>query len=740
MALELGLDVGHTFVRLAVHRPSGEVEPVAAPDGAKQTPCLAAYVDRRWHFGAEALRLSTEHPDSVARDVLDRLRRDSSVAVGGAAEPAAAVVTPLLGGVLGAAAGHPVTVAYPADWEVSAAARLAACVEVLGCPATVVPADLLAVLATEPAPDAAERVLVLDLGGETFQASLIQIEAGELRQVAVAARQHLAGAAFTSHLVEFLASGAAEELGYDLRHERALMTTVRARAEAAKIQLGRAAMAEVDLGYIVAPDGERLHLELTVSADDFHDMIQSSIAEALEAAREVVRGAQPTHLLLVGGSCQVPFVRRQFEAAFGQAQPLAGRPTQQVALGAARHAGGTPLRLVWGTEAAPPPVPAPAPAPSTQPAASPAPAAPLPPPTAAPPRNSVATALPEVGPGQTLQLTLRVSPEGVATFDVTLSGERTAAAPPMVAPAAPSPPAVVSRGLAERWVGRELIESGSTGTTYWAKDAITSRVVRIRAFDRDNDQARSAFLNNLQLLGLSHSNVAQILDFGADEQQLLAVLEWDDWPTLRDATGSGDGRSAQPVEWAVQVMRLAAAGVAAMHERRLCHRNLKPTNILVEPTMLDVRVTGADQATVVRTGEVLTDTVGTLSYMAPEVLARRADLRADVYALGVVLFELLTGHLPFAGANQRELLEAIRSHPTPTASHFNPNLPPSMDALLGRLLARDPQQRPVDATALLAELEALTIEPEPAGSGKLMDADRPADGWRKPVDEWEVER
>ncbi|MBI5833268.1 MAG: Hsp70 family protein [Armatimonadetes bacterium] len=803
MDLWVGLDLGHTFTRLAWRQPNGTLELVSDIEGCRHIPTMAAADAGGLVYGQSAARLIATKPDAVVRDLLHRFARDSYVSLPSGAVHASELLRGLLQHCrvsLKSALGHPVksaAVAVPPRWTDAVIERLVACGAEAGLDLTPIDSPLAAVLAcgfARPTPEP-RRVLVLDMGGEQFNVSLVNAESGRLERIALSQRDHIAGHAFTNHIVDFVCSRASQDSGFDLRHEKWLMAELPQRAEAAKLELGRVAWSMIDFRDLERPGGgDPVDVEVGVLTEDFESMIESSVAEAMEAAREVIRAGHPTDLLLVGGSCQIPFVQRHFETSFPRVPLLQASPTEQTAFGAAIYASRPPVQV--GALAAPPPPPPVATASVAPPAVrlelpwrevqvtetrlelarhawlrveTPLPTLstaqggplhlrlvdPLPEtvelrlwveqPGAAPRELWQSVPVPPgAKAGDALTLALNVDAAGVLGLTVTaadgpprLADGWTAPPAPREAPVPTAAAVTVTGGGASRWAGRELVERGNSVEVHRATDTLTGRHVLVKTFADASDVGRSLFLGSLNVLGIDHPNLARLLDFGSAEGGWYVVNEWDEWVTLRDAAGTPEQRHPHPANWCLEVVRQACAGVAALHERRVCHRNLKPSNILVRSIGPDVRVTDFEHAASVRGRECLTDVVGTLPYMAREVIERQTDLRSDVYALGVILFELLTGYQPFAATGQRELMEAIRHHPTPVPSHFNPNLPAFVDRLLLRLLDKDPDQRPRDAGELLAELSELKFDDDPVSAETMRGDGGEELHWQKPEDMWD---
>ncbi|SDO78623.1 serine/threonine protein kinase [Klenkia soli] len=266
--------------------------------------------------------------------------------------------------------------------------------------------------------------------------------------------------------------------------------------------------------------------------------------------------------------------------------------------------------------------------------------------------------------------------------------------------------------LEGRYRLEERIARGGMSTVYAATDLRLHREVAVKVMvehlardpafvDRFIREARAAAM-------LSHPNVVGVSDQGSDQGLVYLVMELVRGRTLRDLL---QARGRLTVGEAFAVLEPVLAGLTAAHRAGIVHRDIKPENVLISTTG-QVKVADFGLARAVagtghtsHTGGVL---IGTVAYLSPEQLERgRSDARSDVYAAGVVLYELLTGHPPYAGDTPLAVAYQHVHHDVPAPSLETPSVPWQVDELVGRTTRRDPGARPLDAGAFLAEIEDL---------------------------------
>lgn len=249
------------------------------------------------------------------------------------------------------------------------------------------------------------------------------------------------------------------------------------------------------------------------------------------------------------------------------------------------------------------------------------------------------------------------------------------------------------------------IAVGGMATVYRAMDTRLDRVLALKvmhpALATDASFVERFIREAKSVARLAHPNVVAVFDQGAQGAYVYLAMEYVAGCTLRDVLRE---RGALRPRAALDIMEPVLAALGAAHRAGFVHRDMKPENVLIGD---DGRVKVADFGLVRAVGTVTESTgslLGTVSYLAPEQIEHgTADTRADVYACGVVLYEMLTGGKPHTGDTPAQVIYQHLNEDVPAPSAVVPGLPVELDALVASATARNPEVRPQDAVVLLAE-------------------------------------
>lgn len=254
-----------------------------------------------------------------------------------------------------------------------------------------------------------------------------------------------------------------------------------------------------------------------------------------------------------------------------------------------------------------------------------------------------------------------------------------------------------------------LLGTGGMGAVYRVQCLKTDRIFALKLLKSDSVKIHRFGHEFRAVKALDHPGIVKVYEWGMFASRPYFVMDYIDGLPLDHLWQPGSELRAHRdahQRFALIVLKVAES-LEFVHERRLIHRDIKPANILVDktgqPRLMDF---GLAITTGVLEGEVTEGTIaGSLSYMCPEqMLGQELDVRADLYSLGITLFEVLTGRLPFVTDNPRELIQLHLAVDPPSVRSLNPEIPAVWDMLIGKLTAKSPRDRYQSAAAFAREL------------------------------------
>ncbi|GAB4321510.1 MAG: hypothetical protein Kow00117_10690 [Phototrophicales bacterium] len=276
--------------------------------------------------------------------------------------------------------------------------------------------------------------------------------------------------------------------------------------------------------------------------------------------------------------------------------------------------------------------------------------------------------------------------------------------------------------LVNRTVGnyviREVIAEGGMATVYRAYDKYRGVDVAFKALHqeltRDRDIVKRFERETQIIRALNHQHIVPLYDAGRIDDQLYMTMRLMDGGTLIDRLKAA--RAPLPINQVIRWLSQLASALDYAHSRGVVHRDIKPGNILMDRAenvyLADfgvARIAGRSQITVV--GVTMP---GTIHYMSPEQVAGKADIdgRSDVYSLGILAYVLLTLRYPYDSAHEQQIGIMHMSAPIPRVTEVMPMLPPQIDAIIARALAKIPSQRYSTAGAFIADFVRVFMDPK----------------------------
>jgi serine/threonine protein kinase len=294
---------------------------------------------------------------------------------------------------------------------------------------------------------------------------------------------------------------------------------------------------------------------------------------------------------------------------------------------------------------------------------------------------------------------------------------------------------LVGRTIAEKYHVKALIGIGGMGVVYNAQHLTLDRRVAIKILQPNialkNLHTLDLFQKEAKLAArLFHENIISILDAGRTADDIAyMVMEWLDGRTLEEELRASGPLS---IERAGKILRQIVAALKEAHAQHIIHRDLKPANIMLirrsaEQDVVKVLDFGIAKLADDTLGAAVSQVMGTPHYASPEQLqvGLQIDGRSDVYSLGIMLYEMLTGKLPFNASSFQGLVRLHLTAPPPSIRHFRPELPVAIEQLINQLMSKAPEQRPqlTVVPSLFEQAFENIYEPQRKGRESFLTAD-----------------
>src|SRR5438552_7849263 len=274
---------------------------------------------------------------------------------------------------------------------------------------------------------------------------------------------------------------------------------------------------------------------------------------------------------------------------------------------------------------------------------------------------------------------------------------------------------------------------GAMGVVYRANDPMLNRILAIKTINTEEAghegmaEYEARFYTEAKAAGsLNHPNIIIIYDIGKSGHLVYMAMEYIEGRELRDLLAQGQ---SLPVVQAVDIAAQVGEGLAYAHQHQVVHRDIKPANIMITP---EGRAKIADFGIArMRSSETRTQTgviMGSPKYISPEqVVGKRADHRSDIFSLGVILYECLTGATPFNGEGLSALMYQITNHDPAPPSSANQQVPVMLDYIIAKVLAKAPEARYQSAADFANDLRECRQQMETVqqGAGPALSTSRP---------------
>ena len=276
------------------------------------------------------------------------------------------------------------------------------------------------------------------------------------------------------------------------------------------------------------------------------------------------------------------------------------------------------------------------------------------------------------------------------------------------------------RSVEKPMLGRYQVEKelgkGAMGVVYMGRDPKINRIVAIKTMALSDefegaelDEVKQRFFREAETAGrLNHPNIVTMYDAGEEHDLAFIAMEF---LKGRDLVPYTSAERLLPLPQALSIIARVADALDYAHRNNVVHRDIKPANIMYEPEADQVKVTDFGIARITDSSRTKTGTVmGTPSYMSPEqLMGKKIDGRSDLFSLGVTLYQLACGELPFVGEGMAQLMFKIATGPTPDIRQVNADAPAELAAIIERVLKKDPAERYQTGEELAKDLRSCPV-------------------------------
>lgn len=258
--------------------------------------------------------------------------------------------------------------------------------------------------------------------------------------------------------------------------------------------------------------------------------------------------------------------------------------------------------------------------------------------------------------------------------------------------------------LGNKYILKEYISEGTFGYVWSSFNLETEKVVALK-IPKDQERGDNALSEGLKLIGFSHDNIIQLAWMGRLDGVFVIEMEYFEGNTLAEELTNNGFRNPKTIKDILSVYSEILAGVKFLHDKNICHGDIKPQNIMVNDNY--VKITDFGTSKFIENVFVKTvDAGGTWAYMAPEIAgSSKRYLISDIYSLGVLLYQLLTGRTP-----HETPIQVINNVPFPKPREINDNIPKNIEMVILKALERNPEERYQSVDELIKDIKRLSTE------------------------------